>query len=145
MAKCLPDTVSQDTCEYFGPPSNPNKAVCHIYVGGSQDTPVVYPYDLFVSKGVRNNVTIVWTLVDPGASFRDNNDGPNFGNNPEFSQGGTTDDPNGASAPHGHGAKYYSVKFKNSPGGRSHQYSVTFKPASADSVRCDPTITNGGG
>src|SRR5215831_16740188 len=140
VKECTPKGISADTCEYSGPSGNPNKAVCHVYVGGTQDQPVAYPYDVYVSKAVRN-VTIVWTLMDPGATFRDNNDGPNFGNNAEFSDGTTTDDPSGGS-PSGRPAKHYSVKFKNTPNGRSHQYSIVFKPRDVDSVRCDPTITN---
>jgi hypothetical protein len=144
IGKCLPDTVSQDTCEYSGPPGSPNKAICRIHVGGTAGTPVVYPYDLFITKRVPD-VTIVWTLMDPGAEFRDNNDGPNFGSNPNFTDGGTTDNPNGADPPHGRPAKHYRIKTGNGGGGQSHPYTITFKPAIADSIRCDPTITNGGG
>jgi hypothetical protein len=141
--QCVPPGISMDTCEYSGPPSNPNKAVCHVYVGGNKDVPVVYPYDLYVTKRVAD-VTIVWTLLDPGATFRDNNDGPNFAADPEFSDGSTTTDPNGGSN-HGSAAKHYKTKFANTPNGKSHPYSITFKPGQVDSVRCDPTITNGGG
>lgn len=144
VASCIPTGVRADTCKYSGPPGNPNKAVCHIYVGGNQSTPVVYPYELFVSKGVRNDVTIVWTMMDPEAVFRNNNDGPNLGGNAEFSDGGTTNDPDGNGAALGAASKHYKIKFKNTPSGASHKYSITFKPAGADPVTCDPLITNGG-
>ena len=131
----MPDRT-EDTCVVV----NPHKTVCHVYVGGSANAPFVYPYALYVGNGTRN-LTIVWTLLDRSASFRDKNDGPNFGGNTEFSDGDTTDDSDGDHV-NGHATKHYRVTYKNTPTGLSIPYSIKFRTNTGVVAECDPTINN---
>jgi hypothetical protein len=137
LMACGMSDKTADTCEVKG-----NKTICHVYVGGNANAPFVYPYTLFVGTSAPD-ITIVWTLLDKNASFRDRNDGPNFSSNPEFSDPDTTDDPDGGSA-NGHAAKHYKVKYKNTPLGVKHRYSIKFKTNTGTVAECDPVINNTG-
>lgn len=137
MMSCGMADRTADTCVLKG-----NKTVCHVYVGGNSDAPFVYPYTLSVGTSARN-IKIVWTLLDKDASFRDNSDGPDFGNNSEFTDRGTTDDSDGDTA-NGHAAKHYRVTYKNTPSGVNHRYPIKFKTNTDAIAQCDPVIHNTG-
>ena len=116
------------------------RTVCHVYVAGTKDAPFVYPYKLNVPAGARN-VVIVWTVLDRRASFRDRNDGPNLSANPEFSEGDTSDDADGASVS-GQEARHFKFKFTNKALATPLPYSIKFKTDAGTPTECDPYISN---
>lgn len=134
VMQCGMATTKANTCVTTG-----GHTVCHAHVGGTAEAPFVYPYKLHV--GTVGEVTIVWHLLDRRARFVDATHGPNFGTNAEFSGGAPSDDESGATAAGGP-AKHFKIKFKNTPAGQPHLYTIKFKTDAGAVVECDPTVTN---
>jgi hypothetical protein len=133
---CALATTRANTCEAIG-----NRTVCHVYVAGTRAAPFVYPYQLDVPPGAPN-VTIVWTVLDRVASFRDKNDGPGLAG-PNFTGGDTSDHGDGASTS-GREARHYRVQFSNAPLPSPVQYMIKFKTDDGTVTECDPRINNSG-
>lgn len=130
----LPGTKSP-TCKQVGA-----GLVCDIDVSELNGGTYVYPDVLSVPRNA-TNVTIVWHLRVPGAHF-EVDDGPlGLQQNPEFSNGAPTNDPNGA-PPNATNGRKYRITFANSAasGAGPHDYTIQYRRGPHNRPKCDPQI-----
>ena len=131
---CLIDNTRANTCRSQG-----GHLVCDLYVYNTPGGTVVYPYTLLVPA--RQKAKLVWPWIEPKMKF-ESGDGPiELKRNPEFEDGGPTDDPDGTII--ARSGKKYTVFDKNTVGKR-HAYTIQFRSSQQSSTEfsCDPYIEN---
>lgn len=137
--RCLQADTTANTCSK----RSGGVWVCDVHVYSTPGGPVVYPYTLLVPRAAVKP-TIVWHLLEPGATFR-TDDGPlELKEKPVFAGGSPSSSALGSSSSSKPRPRY-RIQWKQVVAGSSHDYTIQYVDAAGNVRKCDPNINNQSG